>query len=487
VRAAANPHERALNGMRSGFSGTIWIAIAFGLVQLGACGSFGCRGCTRVNDPLPEIGEASCTRATLDSLLPEQLPKQVFVGIAMSGGGSRAANFSAAALLELQAMGILPNAALISSVSGSSLVNAYYGRYGDSPDYWNAPELRRRMGSNLQSQWEMRWLWPQNALRYWFTDYDRSDIMKEVFDDALFDGTHATFADMNGKPCDANPSSRQVQLPAIVINATTLSGQNFVFTDEVFKKRLKSRLDTFSLSHAIMASAAFPGVFQNVTLQDYRQPKRYQHLFDGGPSDNLGIEALESAIHALDAKTLKGHAAVEGCLLVLIDSFTNDARRRDVEASQNSDPRKFLDFLVDDNFSNAIDAMLSHRREDSLEALAYPYELFDDENKNASIGRRAYWTYRPLHNMPESANPELVCHVWHLTFQRLDNLKSSVPETLSATLNKIKTQFRLGGFLGHNHDEYQNALYQAARILVSEDIEARDKVLATIRRWALIQ
>jgi predicted acylesterase/phospholipase RssA len=470
--------------MRTGFSG----AIAFCLVmQLSGCGSFGCRGCTRVNDPLPIIGEVGCTRATLDRLVPEHLPKQTFVGIAMSGGGSRAANFSAAALLELQALGILPNATVISSVSGSSLVNAYYGRYGDSPEYWNAPQLRRRMGANLQSEWEMRWLSPQNALRYWFTDYDRSDIMKEVFDDALFDGTHATFADMNDKPCDASEDSRPLQLPAIVINATTLSGQNFIFTDEVFKKRLDSRLDTFPLSHAIMASAAFPGVFQNVTLQDYRQPKHYQHLFDGGPSDNLGIEALESAIHALDAKTLAGHAALEGCLLVLIDSFTNDARRRDDEASQNSDPRKFLDFLIDDNFSNAVDAMLSHRREDSLEALAYPYELFDDENRNASIGRRAYWTYRPLHNRPESANPELVCHVWHLTFQRLEHLGPDVPVTLPTTLNKIKTQFRLGGLFGHKHDEYQNALYQAAHILVNEDVEARDKVLTIMRRWALIQ
>ena len=297
------------------------------------------------------------------------------------------------------------------------------------------------MGENLQTSWELRWLWPANVLRYWFSDFDRSDIMKELFDEVLFDGKHAKFADLNPTACEASvdgSARAPVALPAIVINATTLSGQNFVFTDETFRRRLNSRLDTYPLSHAIMASAAFPGVFQNVTLQDYRDTKRYQHLFDGGPSDNLGVESIEASIKALDKKTRLGAKRIEGCMLILIDSFTNDAVRRDQDESRNSDPRKLLDFFVDDNFSNAVDAMLSHRREDSLEALGFPFEKFDDENKNMSIGKQGVWSYVPLRYIEGSLNRDLVCHVWHLTFQRLAQLTES-SKRLAVDVNELTT------------------------------------------------
>src|SRR5712692_1995823 len=59
-----------------------------------------------------------------------------FVGIAMSGGGSRAANFSAAVLQELERHGFLRYVSAISSVSGSSLTAAYYGLFHEKEDVW---------------------------------------------------------------------------------------------------------------------------------------------------------------------------------------------------------------------------------------------------------------------------------------------------------------------------------------------------------------
>ena len=50
-----------------------------------------------------------------------------------------------------------------------------------------------------------------------------------------------------------------------------------------------------------MASGAFPGAFHNVTLVDFSRPDRYQHLFDGGPSDNLGVHTLLRVIDAVCA------------------------------------------------------------------------------------------------------------------------------------------------------------------------------------------
>jgi hypothetical protein len=54
------------------------------------------------------------------------LKRGVFVGVAISGGGSRAANFGAAMLEELDALGLLDQATAISGVSGGSLPAAYY-------------------------------------------------------------------------------------------------------------------------------------------------------------------------------------------------------------------------------------------------------------------------------------------------------------------------------------------------------------------------
>src|SRR5882672_8848104 len=96
---------------------------------LQGCTLFQCKLCTRANDAIQSDQSPQCTRATMVGLTPTQLPKGVFVGIAMSGGGSRAANFSSAVLLQLDELGILPKAAAISSVSGSSLTNAYYARW----------------------------------------------------------------------------------------------------------------------------------------------------------------------------------------------------------------------------------------------------------------------------------------------------------------------------------------------------------------------
>lgn len=52
------------------------------------------------------------TRATAELTLND-LSHRVFVGVAMSGGGSRAANFSAAVLLELQKIGLLQHVSAI--------------------------------------------------------------------------------------------------------------------------------------------------------------------------------------------------------------------------------------------------------------------------------------------------------------------------------------------------------------------------------------
>src|SRR5437867_6673897 len=200
---------------------------------------------TRANERLVE--DARPTRATRE-IAVKDLPKGVFVGIAISGG---------------------------------SLTAAYYGLFSHDAERWNRERVRTLLGKDFQTRWISRWFLPHNMVRYWLTDFDRSDIMKGVFDDLLFE--KKTFGDMP-------PAG-----PKILINATSLTtGRQFRFTDQDFRT-LRSRLDTYPVSHAVMASGAFPGAFNNVTLQNYATQSRrphYVHLFDGGPADNLGIKTL---------------------------------------------------------------------------------------------------------------------------------------------------------------------------------------------------
>ena len=124
--------------------------------------------------------------STRASLVIPDLPNDVFIGVAMSGGGSRAANFSVAALLELQDLRILDKVSTISSISGSSLVAGYYGLYGHDSEVWNLANLQETFRQDFQSSWIARWFLPWHIARYWTSDFDRSDIMKEVFDSFLF-------------------------------------------------------------------------------------------------------------------------------------------------------------------------------------------------------------------------------------------------------------------------------------------------------------
>src|SRR5438128_301871 len=133
----------------------------------------------------------------------------VFVGIALAGGGSRAANFSAAILKELDDLGFLDHVTAISSVSGGSLAAAYYGlRYSDKKKNWSWNDMRDRFQTDFFSKFEHKFFNPLNLLLNFFTHYDHSDMMAEVFDDELFENSQYKDLGQTG--------------PRIFINATDL-------------------------------------------------------------------------------------------------------------------------------------------------------------------------------------------------------------------------------------------------------------------------
>jgi predicted acylesterase/phospholipase RssA len=102
------------------------------------------------------------------------------VALTLSGGGSRAAVFSAAVMLELQEIGALDSVDLVSSVSGGSVAAALYAlsRDPDEPEpgpdeqkriVWSRNTVLEMTGQDFLAPWIWRWLRPNNVVKFWFT------------------------------------------------------------------------------------------------------------------------------------------------------------------------------------------------------------------------------------------------------------------------------------------------------------------------------
>lgn len=245
---------------------------------------------------------------------------------------------------------------------------------------WERDSVLNLTSRNYLRRWFGNWLWPNNILRYWFTAYDRSDIMAQTLADNLY-GTRLVGADLTMS--ELNPTR-----PYLLINATTAADQDapginatdeyafgsvFTFTEQDFRDRIGSDIAQYSLARAVMASSAFPLVFPSQTLQDYRPgalqtycqddrdgqlkctDKQYLHVFDGGNSDNLGLKSIKRAIFQMETE---GRLTHDRIVVILIDAFTRPHGASRLEP----DPRGALGLLLDGNVSDAVDALLQNNR-----------------------------------------------------------------------------------------------------------------------------
>jgi NTE family protein len=391
---------------------------------IGLAGAVGLSSCTLVTiSPYgnePRSSSMTSTQANLDVETTGEKSDGRFVGLALSGGGSRSAIFATSVMLELQKQGILKKVDVMSSVSGGSLPAAYYALEDYKGIKFDEADALEQMKLNFQARWFGRWFLPQNIVRYWFTDFTRSDIMVQVFDSNLFHG--ATFANLNP------------ERPKLLINGTD-SGRfdRFIFSDEMFEE-LQSNLSTYSVARAVNVSSAFPGVFQRIPLENFSsqaktKEARYRHLYDGGPTDNLGVSTL---IQVLERKVCEGKgstvhhrkqalhqkmvekktespcddqaAAVpldrlfpQGCLVISVDATP----REDDEDGHRAHSRSVTDYFIDSNFLNATDVMLLSLRREVLEnaGLARP------KQDRARFGQFSF--------DGERTN----CHFWHIALR----------------------------------------------------------------------
>ena len=234
-----------------------------------------------------EIEPASGPSATAPV---DTVPDGTFVGLALSGGGSRAANFSAACMFQLQRLGLLQRVDYLSVVSGGGLAGAYYCTHGNGDGGWNPELVQQRLTHAFATDILVDTLLPWNAVALLLSDYDRSDLLAHTLADHLFaraDGHPQTFADL------------RADRPRLLVNATDLqSGRRFVFCNETFDA-LNADLARYPVAYAVAASSSVPVILHEVTVRDFSTTfPAYRHLIDGGVVDNLGIQSLVETYRA---------------------------------------------------------------------------------------------------------------------------------------------------------------------------------------------
>ncbi|MCF6328974.1 MAG: patatin-like phospholipase family protein, partial [Henriciella sp.] len=243
-----------------------------------------------------------------------------FVGVALSGGGSRASVFGAAALEVLAEAGVMQRATHISSVSGGGFSAAYYVLHSPTP----CAEADRRLSQPCTSEsyaafkQAMRHNYLVDMTMKQFTHPSRLTSptrrllsLRDALDDQITGG--AKFGDLP-------------QSPILLINAARYDdARRFVFSnlpisdeDSAIEPYTEKTLQTasfslpgctravpqdFSVALAVAISAGFPPLLGPAAIE---MPTRcrgendlYWHLGDGGILDNSGVETLEDyALHA---------------------------------------------------------------------------------------------------------------------------------------------------------------------------------------------
>ena len=373
----------------------------------------GLAGCVSAT-PSPSAPVVSSPTHANQTLDQEAQRDGRFIGLAISGGGSRAAVFGGAMLRELHRLGLLQQVDVLSAVSGGALPAAYYALDGyRSVDFANG--FLERMGHDFQSEMRGRFLSPSNLFTYWFTDATKSDTVVHVLDDQLFHG--ATYADLN-------PAR-----PKLLLNATdALTGEPFVISDESFAG-LALPLPSFSVARAVYMSAAYPGVFNPVPLYGNTSSSGSTTrptvlAYDGGPVDNLGVKTLVNLLRNADQGVPIAARFPEGCLIISVDATPRIASEQDQPLSAST-------------------VLLKSQRREVLEGVGIVAAQQD---------RRRFSTF-PV-NGSQSA-----CTFWHLALRQLPDT-----DPLGVQVTKIKTSFGL-------ESTDQDALIRAAHQLIEQGIQ----------------
>lgn len=304
--------------------------------------------------------------------------EELFVILAFSGGGTRAAAFSFGLLEGLRAVTyqppggpsrrLLDDVDVISSVSGGSFTAAYYALFGEEAfDRFGRAFLYRDIQGELLRRALAPWNWPRLAS----PDFSRIDLATELYDEEVFD--RATFATLVARG----------RKPYVILNATDMTlGARFEFTQDQFDL-LCSDLSGVAVARAVAASSAFPILLSPLTLHNYaaegcgyRQPlwlanalrpgnpprraalaqdlwsyqarageRPFVHLLDGGLSDNIGLRGPYVALSGQDSPWSVYSRINAGTIRRVLVITANAKTARDPAWDQRPAPPGIVDVL----------------------------------------------------------------------------------------------------------------------------------------------
>jgi predicted acylesterase/phospholipase RssA len=283
----------------------------------------------------------------------DAVPRSAFtgkVGLALSGGGFRASLYHLGVLAQLAELDMLRKVEVLSCVSGGSIAGAhYYLKVRHLLQTKTDSEITREdyiqlvremidefvvgVQKNIRTRVAVNPL--KNFRIFWSNEYSRTSRAAELYEQHLYsrvkDGhtngerwlnqlTIAPRTKMNGEVVNDTSFSpkyqnwrRDAKVPILVLNAATLNtGHTWQFTATWMGEApagIDSEIDgndrlrrmyygdapenhqRVRLGHAVGASAAVPGVFEPLTM-DNLYPDRIVRLADGGVADNQGVATL---------------------------------------------------------------------------------------------------------------------------------------------------------------------------------------------------
>ncbi len=215
--------------------------------------------------------------------------KERRIGMALSGGGFRAAAFHLGAFRKLHQFGLLWKLDLLTCVSGGSIAGAFLAAHWGEDDALDKLEKYLRTSSIAVSSVIGGVLDPFHS---------RLEKLAATYERDLFG--QRTLGSLQGGP-------------RLYLNATNLATGNMFFfvTGGGFDGKAEMgewELGTtaaagFPLSRAVAASSAFPPVFPPLKVEQAQYPAagvEYVTLSDGGVYDNLGVNPLFRKRNALD-------------------------------------------------------------------------------------------------------------------------------------------------------------------------------------------
>ena len=263
------------------------------------------------------------------------------LAIAISGGGSRAANFGMGILLGLQQIelsegkSVLGEIDYLSTVSGGGFAGGAFIAALYEHHYYHRDipfSLHDCMDNfieiELQSNYASALIKSLFNPRIWFSYLDDGDALERTIDNKVMGydrrkklRKNYPLVKLPAKSIllgdlfiSVDSSNRQVHFPMLFANSSLVDKMGiFPFTPDILsdysitgythrmKKRKKgSAFNPFNMpvSVGIKASGSFPVLISNTTLiSNYHYKRKYLHLFDGAMTDNFGYETAVAALN----------------------------------------------------------------------------------------------------------------------------------------------------------------------------------------------